>query len=77
MAEVKFAKGSEEWQMFMDFWALCQKYWKPEKSDEWWDEVISEIDKFAKKYGSTVFVRGLCMALINKLKIEHVSAKER
>ena len=77
MAEVTFAKGSEEWQMFMDYWALCQKYWKPEKTDEWWDEVISEIDKFAKKYGSTVFVRGLCMSLINKLEIEHVSAKER
>ena len=77
MAEVKFAKGSEEWQMFMDYWALCQTYWKPEKTDEWWDEVISEIDKFAKKYGSTVFVRGLCMSLINKLEIEHVSAKER
>ena len=38
---------------------------------------ISEIDKFAKKYGSTVFVRGLCMSLINKLEIEHVSVKER
>ena len=71
--EKKFAKGSSEWMMFMDYWALCQKYWKPEKTDEWWDEVISEIDKFAKKYGSTVFVRGLCMALINKLEIEHVS----
>ena len=77
MAEVKFAKGSEEWQMFMDYWELCQKYWKPEKTDEWWDEVIREIDNFAKKYGSTVFVRGLCMSLINKLEIEHVSAKER
>lgn len=73
MAEVKFPKGSEEWQMFMDYWTLCQKYWKPEQSDEWWNEVIKEIDVFAKKYGSTVFVRGLCMALINKLEIEHVS----
>ena len=71
--EKKFAKGSSEWMMFMDYWALCQKYWKPEKTDEWWDEVISEIDKFAKKYGSTVFVRGICMALINKLEIEHVT----
>ena len=71
--EKKFAKGSSEWMMFMDYWAMCQKYWKPEKTDEWWDEVISEIDKFAKKYGSTVFVRGLCMSLINKLEIEHVS----
>ena len=71
--EKKFAKGSSEWMMFMDYWALCQKYWKPEKTDEWWDEVIREIDNFARKYGSTVFVRGLCMSLINKLEIEHVS----
>ena len=62
--EKKFAKGSSEWMMFMDYWALCQKYWKPEKTDEWWDEVIREIDNFARKYGSTVFVRGLCMSLM-------------
>ena len=57
MAEVKFAKGSEEWQMFMDFWALCQKYWEPEDSDEWWEETLREIDVFAKKYGSIESLR--------------------
>ena len=46
--EKKFAKGSSEWMMFMDYWALCQKYWKPEKTDEWWDEVIREITRFYK-----------------------------
>lgn len=75
MAEVKFIKGSEEWQMFMDYWALCQKYWKPEDSDEWWEEVLHEIDVFAKKYGSTVFVRGLCMAFADELEAKHKSAK--
>ena len=49
MAEVKFSKGSEEWQMFMDYWSLCQKYWKPEQSDEWWDEAMKEINSFSKK----------------------------
>lgn len=73
MAEVKFSKGSEEWQMFMDYWSLCQKYWKPEQSDEWWDEAMKEIDSFSKKYGSTVFVRGLCLALMKKLDVQHVS----
>lgn len=75
MAEVKFARGSEEWQMFMDFWALCQKYWEPERSDAWWDEALKEIDNFAKKYGSTVFIRGLCMALVNELEVKHVSIR--
>lgn len=76
MAEVKFAKGSEEWQMFMDYWALCQKYWEPEDSDEWWEETLHEIDVFAKKYGSTVFVRGLCMALVNELELKAKSRKK-
>ena len=61
MASVKFQKGSEEWMMFMEFWGLCQKYWIPEQNDEWWDEALREMDLFAKKYGSTVFVRKLCM----------------
>ena len=76
MAEVKFAKGSEEWQMFMDYWALCQQYWEPEDSDEWWEEVIREIDVFIKKYGATAFVRGLCMALVKELEMKHLSKKE-
>lgn len=73
MAEMRFPKGSEEWQMFMDYWALCQKYWIPEKSDEWWKVALHDLDVFAKKYGSTVFVRGLCMALVNDLQIKYVS----
>ena len=75
MAEVKFAKGSEEWQMFMDFWALCQKYWEPEKTDEWWEKALHDIDVFSKNYGSTVFVRGLCLALVRELEVKHVSIK--
>ena len=73
MAEMRFPKGSEEWQMFMDYWALCQKYWIPEKSDEWWEVVLHDLDVFAKKYGSTVFVRGLCMALVNDLQTKYIS----
>lgn len=73
MAEMRFPKGSEEWQMFMDYWALCQRYWIPEKSDEWWEVALHDLDVFAKKYGSTVFVRGLCMALVNDLQIKYIS----
>ena len=76
MASVKFAKGSEEWQMFIDFWTLCQKYWIPEESDEWWENALHEIDVFAKKYGSTVFARGLCMALVSDLEEKHVTKGE-
>ena len=76
MAEVKFTKGSEEWQMFMDYWALCQKYWEPEETDEWWEEALHEIDVFAKKHELSVFVRGLCMALVNELELKAKSRKK-
>ena len=67
MAEKKFPKGSEEWMMFMDFWALCQKYWEPEKSDTWWEKVIDETASFVNKYG-TNFAKRLGLALIDDLE---------
>ena len=63
-----FQKGSTEWMMFAEYWALCRKYWEPGESDEWWQSTLEEIDDFAKKYDSTDFVRGLCLILINSLE---------
>ena len=67
MAAVKFTKGSEEWQMFMDYWDLCQKYWKPENNDNYWQRVIDDTDKFYKKY-KTNFTRGLVNVLVDELE---------
>ena len=64
MAEVKFKKGSEEWQMFMDFWALCQKYWEPEDSDSYWEDIIKDTDNFYKKY-NTDFSKSLALSLVD------------
>lgn len=75
MGKVKFQKGSDEWELFMGFWDLCQKYWIPEDSESWWDEALGEINAFQKSNGSTVFVRGLCMALVNHLEIRHLEQK--
>lgn len=77
MAAVKFAKGSEEWQMFMDYWALCQKYWKPEDTDKYWEELLREVHNFADKHGNTEFVIGLCTALINYLEAKDLSGNKR
>ena len=77
MAEKNFPKGSEEWMMFMEFWKMCQKYWIPEASDEWWESTLNDIDSFQKRYGSTVFARGLGMALVNHLQNERMNQKQR
>lgn len=66
MAEKKFAKGSEEWQLFMDFWMLCQKFWLLEDTDEYWSSLIKETDEFYKKYNS-LFAKKLVLSLVDEL----------
>lgn len=62
MSQVKFNKGSEEWQMFVDYWNLCQKYWQIESNDDYWQELIYAIDDFIKKYKDIPFAYRLAMA---------------
>lgn len=65
--EKKFAKGSSEWMMFMDYWALCQKYWKPDDNDDYWESVVKETDVFYRKYNSE-FAKSLALTLVNELE---------
>jgi len=50
MAEKRFLKGSEEWQMFQDYWNLCQSFWEPEYTDEYWAAVVKAEESFVEKY---------------------------
>lgn len=79
MAEKKFSKGSEEWQMFQDYWKLCQKLWILEESDEYWEQVIKLSQEFHEKY-NTVFSKHAAIALINSLdekyKKEHGTVRK-
>ena len=65
--EKKFAKGSSEWMMFMDYWALCQKYWNPDDNDDYWESVVKETDVFYRKYNSE-FAKSLALTLVNELE---------
>ena len=65
--EKKFAKGSSEWMMFMDFWTLCQKYWEPDDNDDYWESVVKETDVFYRKYNSE-FPKSLALTLVNELE---------
>ena len=65
--EKKFAKGSSEWMMFMDYWALCQKYWEPDDNDDYWKLVVKETDVFYRKYNSE-FAKSLALTLVNQLQ---------
>lgn len=45
-----FTKDSKERQFFSELWELCQRYWIPEDSDEFWQSFIDEIDQINEKY---------------------------
>lgn len=63
-----FEKGSDEFNMFSEFWALCKNYWLLIDDDEWWDEVTSKLNEFCKSHGNDYFARDLSMALLNRLE---------
>lgn len=62
MAAQKFEKGSEEHQMFTDYWILCQKYWIPEPTEEYWERFQQEVKEFLGKYKFS-FARNLYQSL--------------
>lgn len=76
MAEAKFRNGSEEWQLFVDYWSLCQKYWEPENNDDYWEGVVKDTDDFYKKYNSD-FSRALALVLIDELESKIKNQKRR
>lgn len=67
MAEVKFEKGSKEWEMFMDFWKMCQKHWIPDETEEYWIALSNDINDFYKKY-KTSFAKRLYWALHQEME---------
>ncbi len=71
MAGVKFQKGSPEWYMFQDYWKLCQKYWIPESSDEYWDQMNVEISGFMGKYEDIALARELGSVLVTTLDSQY------
>lgn len=72
MGRVRLLKGSEEFEMFQDFWKLLQDHWEVEKTDEYWQKVIAESDSFYRKY-QTELSKDLVLAFVNELerKMKH------
>jgi predicted nucleic acid-binding Zn ribbon protein len=66
--EVKFEKGSEKWQLFVDYYKFIQDYGAPEDSDEWWQELFTASTQLCNKFRSGEYIRDLVMAHVNELE---------
>lgn len=67
MAAVKLQRGSEEFQMFQDYWKLLQENWYVDDTDEYWEKVIADSKAFWHKY-QTAFAKDLAVAGITELE---------
>ena len=67
LAEKRFGKGTEEWQMFKDFWDLCQKYYEPEEKSEDWNSLIASCGAVNMK-DRTKFASPVSLALFNTVE---------
>ena len=50
MGSVKLLKGSEEFEMFQDYWKMMQSVWSVENTKEYWEKVVEDTDRFYRKY---------------------------
>lgn len=78
MASKRFEKGSEEWSMFREYWALCQQFWEPEENDEYWDKVVDATGEFYKKYkaNNDLFARKIALAFIDTIEEKSKQAQK-
>lgn len=69
MGHVKFKKESGEWQLFSDFWQLCQKFWVPEEDAAYWEQASGAAEEFYQKYKGVnePFAKEISCALIRSL----------
>lgn len=67
MALVRLQKGSEEFEMFRDYWNMLEGNWGIENAEEYWEKVVNDTDSFYQKY-KTEFAKELAVAYLNELE---------
>ncbi len=67
MSAIKLQKGTEEFEMFRDYWKILEENWGIEDSEAYWEKVIRDTGAFYAKY-KTEFSKELTLALLNELE---------
>ena len=75
MSAIKLQKGTEEFEMFRDYWKMLEENWGVEDSEAYWNKVIEDTDAFYRKY-ETEFSKELALALINELERKEKDEKK-
>ena len=64
MASLDMSKGSDGFNMMGDVFAFLKKYGTPEKSDDYWKEVVAEHERLCEKYKENKTVQHLLIYIM-------------
>lgn len=67
MGKVRLQKGSEEFEMFQDYWNMYQEHLAVERTDSYWEKAAEDSRLFYEKH-NTPFARELAVAYMNELE---------
>lgn len=70
-----FEKGSEMFSMFMDYWKLVQDFWIPEKSDDYWNDLVKKENELYAKYNNSEYLRDMLRAFSKEVERRYESEK--
>lgn len=57
--------------VYKDIWDFHKNFQMVKTTDEYWESVVNESDRIAKKYNECKFVRALLLAVIEELERIH------
>ena len=75
MVRKNIQSGTEEFELFKDFWNIYKDNATVEDTDEYINKIISDADNFYKKYGSP-FAKELAVAFINEIDRKMMEEKK-
>ena len=67
MAGKQFDRDSEEFKFFAEYYKFVQKYYIPENTDPYWDDMLAEANLMYQKYHID-YCREIIMATIGFLE---------
>lgn len=70
-------KGTEEFEMFGDFFKICKKYWNLNDTESYWSGLEKEVEEFCQKYSGDIFSQKLIFSFVESQEIKRRKMSNR
>lgn len=77
MASIQAKEIPEESRFMTDFWSFRKKFYLPESTIKYWQELANAADDLSQKYGDKKYYRDLIMACCTDIDKRHRERRGR